>query len=665
MNVEHIIFNKLFTCDHDLNVEKEIINILQHCNILAKNFIYEQNSDMATKILFEIMYILNYLYKSIGLLKTLFGNEVKNINKYDLLIETYHNNFFSTEKLFMSVTNLKNKTITKQKKNIIEKIEKRFIDLNNDKPTKYLKKINTLTDKLNISLNCVVIINDQKIITSLSKYIDNIPDELYLNKDNYYFIQNRIKDPMLRCEIEKIYYKNNINNLKILEKIIVTRHEYAVSLGSKSYFDFIKDNKSGSSDEIKLLMNNLIEKINERSSKEIQRFKKELMEDGHNKKVNTYDMIYYHNKLKSKCKFPLDVIINTLFLCIKNMFGVSFIKTGQHKLWTNIDVYEVTNSKNDIIGNLYLDVKCSKNKKTTSPVCIHLCHKYKHLDETISPTKIMIVAGYEKNNPSLVYSDIVFLFREFGTALQCMSHDSKYGVYIEDKEFNVLFPQIMEYIAWEKSTINMICNNDDKIVEHILFTRYIDFAHNIKLKCTNALFDHILHNSSEFINILTNNTDDSENIIKNLYDQVCTTVFNSQNNNLNTNGINPTNIIQEINGSEGILYTDMLTEILSYGVYTLIKKGKGEYFINNVLGKKNGDMRSNIRVFLSTLDSDSYYLYLQEIIGYNEIDTEINKNIKYSNIDQILTETPFNCFYDDTDGSNNTDVSINTKKVIN
>jgi ERCC4-related helicase len=178
MNVEHIIFNKLFTYNCESNSEKEIINVLQHCNVLAKSFIYEENSEMATKILFEIMYILNYLYKSIGVLKTLFGDMVKNINKYDSLIEKYHDNFFSTEKLFMSVTKLKNKTIKKQKKYIIEKIEKRFIDLNNDKSHKYLKNINILSNQLNISLNDKIIVNDQNIIASLNKYIDNIPDEV-------------------------------------------------------------------------------------------------------------------------------------------------------------------------------------------------------------------------------------------------------------------------------------------------------------------------------------------------------------------------------------------------------------------------------------------------------------------------------------------------------
>jgi hypothetical protein len=222
-------------------------------------------------------------------------------------------------------------------------------------------------------------------------------------------------------------------------------------------------------------------------------------------------------------------------------------------------------------------------------------------------------------------------------------------------EFATLLPQIMEYIAWEKETINEICKGlDETVPDHILFTRYIDFANSIKLRCVNAFFDHIIHNSSDVIEMINDSikkNGKAGNILLSLYKKIYSDIMSAQRDilNLNINGINSTLLYQEINGSEGMLYGNILTEILSYGVFSLIRSGRdkrnhknsGNYFIKNVLNSNPIKLKKTLYKFISKLGEDSYDLYLQKLIGYNEIDTDVNMK-------QILLDNNSNHFAEET-----------------
>jgi hypothetical protein len=125
--------------------------------------------------------------------------------------------------------------------------------------------------------------------------------------------------------------------------------------------------------------------------------------------------------------------------------------------------------------------------------------------------------------------------------------------------------------------------------------------------------------------------------------------------NMEITGINPTVIQQEINGSEGIIYGNILTEILSFGIYNIIKTGKGISFFNNTLNVESTKIKKSLYDFISTHSTDSYDLYLQEVIGYSEIDTDVNIKEKenFKNTNAILTDSSVNHFGEDSDESDN------------
>ena len=119
----------------------------------------------------------------------------------------------------------------------------------------------------------------------------------------------------------------------------------------------------------------------------------------------------------------------------------------------------------------------------------------------------------------MTYTDVIYLFKEVGNCIQKMAYSTNNGIYYDNSEFSMLMAQIMEYIAWEKSTLELICNGLDKsIMDHILFMRYIDFANSIKLRCVNAIFDHMIHNSRDLVQLIKLKKDD--NVLKMLYKNI-------------------------------------------------------------------------------------------------------------------------------------------------
>jgi hypothetical protein len=144
--------------------------------------------------------------------------------------------------------------------------------------------------------------------------------------------------------------------------------------------------------------------------------------------------------------------------------------------------------------------------------------------------------------------------------------------------------------------------------------------------------------------------------------------MSSQINILNINGISPSTIIQEINGSDGIIYGNILTEILSYSIYSIIRNNTSDAmkFIKNVIHAcETNTYDINIKKFLfsfiNKLSKNCYDLYLQDVIGYNEIDTEINKDINNT----FICDTSANHFSGDSSSSSDSEniIHIERKKI--
>jgi len=606
------IDNNIFSENND-KIIHAVDNTINYCKVL----LLEIKSPKAThnfikKIIIEHMYVIYYCFKYIGLLHIIKNTNTIFLDKLDEKIDNYLKLFYSNKEYNKIISNIKTDNND----------EKYFFDYIIQQFNKYKKLDNTqkeLIYEINkiLSQNYSVSIDKQKII---------------LNRDNFYNLQKKYKDPVIRHKIESLYFQKSDKCMPLLEKLIVQRHNYANSLNYKTFFDYNKQKNNEESIEIKTLINDLIMKIDNRSKKETQRIYKNLKKDGYKKNVETSDIIYYYEQMKSQYTFSLEHVLKVTFELIKTYFNLSCVKIEyNNKLWNNnIQTYAVFNDKQQL-GIIHFDLIINSDKNITTPICIHMNHKYCDNNNTKYLTRIGIIGGYLNYDTKCIkHSDIIALFKEIGIAIQYLLYDTETGNMYYKDEFFLLTSKIMEYIAWEKSTIQLLCN-DEKIIEHILFARYIDFANSIKLRCINAFFDHIIHNSIDFINTIKKNDKYDGSIIKNLYKQIYHDIMLSQKDTFEIypQGIHPIVVLQEINGSETSIYENILIEILSYNIFSLIKKNqenKQKYI--KILSQANSNKFKDIlNKFISKI-GDNYCFYLQELIGYDEIDTEINMKIK-------------------------------------
>ena len=643
--IDKYIANYLYKNQEQL--DKFVDFIQKYCEKIEHKII-KASDNVTIKLLYEYMYIIDVIYKNIGLMQLVSNNT--NLKDADKRIEIMIDKFFKNEEIFEKLSKL----------NTDERILKKFILNTNPATRSTLKNIKILENRIQSQLNDPTII---KPTLEIKQQIINIPNELHLTRQTYYSMQRQIRDPNVRKYIEEIYYNKSNMLLESLSKLIIERHKYSILSGHTSYFNLIKKK----SDDVKLLLEDLMNKINEKSKKEIERIHRELTRDGYNKKVDVSDIIYYYEKLKTKILFSPDHVIKTLFKISKQYFNITFENINYTDLWNNnVLTYKVC-FKTKFLGYIHIDLKQCENKTLTSPTCISLCQTYINIDNKTIPTRVAIIGNYiSMNDKCMSFSDTNYLFKEFGYALQLLLNKTTAGIYFNN-EFSSLMPQVFECIIWEFNTVELLCSNETipNLVDNIIFTRHLHFASSIQLKCVNALFDHILHNSPELMKILKT-TDQHQNILLSVYKKTYENILCYQGNimNLNISGINPTLIQQEINGSEGTLYFNIFIDILSFSVFQLIKEGKGEKFITDVLYSDQLKIKKLLDSFISQLQNDNCYdLYLRDLINYNEIDTELNNTINKKITNTNITETSANQFNEYSDDDTVENIIIIDRKL--
>jgi hypothetical protein len=614
--------------------------------------------------LIDHMYVINYYYSVASLMQL--TTNVKEWSTVDTILEQYmQNNFYKNTQVFSDIKKLLKKSKDFNDVIFLTKLLKQFKENKTNESCDLQITISKKTSLIREKLEDGITFNIYDSIRNVFKHsgigIESHVKFLKIDRRNYYYFQKHLNDAHVRLQIEKEYCKKYFSCLDDLAKVVIMRNAYAKSNNCISYFQYKQQKTQSESDDIKILINDLIAKIDVRAIKEANRFKKSLEQDGIQKKVNQCDMIYYHEKLRTKIKFSFDDVLTVLTRVVHTYFGLTISNMGSlsnENLW-NDDIVTLTVQNNDgtINGVIYVDVIKRKHKNINTFICIPITHRYIHkLCKLVNPTQVALLGSCDTLNSSDIgFPEVITLFREFGNALhQIISHGTT-GSFNFDPEFGTILSQIMEYVLWEKNTLDMLCHKmkqKEIMVDHILFTRYIDFAILIKTKCVNALFDHIIHSSASIINMLTTQNANGGFILLSLYKKIYNDVMSSLSEyvNIDVENINHHVIIQELNGSEGLLYSNILCEILSYSIYQSIKHGNGIIFVNTVLTNNATSLRKLLYSFIENSDEDSYDMYLQEIIGFNEIDTR-NKHKRVT-----ISESSNNTnYFDDDDTETHSD----------
>ena len=508
------------------------------------------------------------------------------------------------------------------------------------------------------------ILNMNPVVKIATKYFKDVPQQyetkhgkavISLTKTNYYTLVDHIDDLCARHQIEDQYTSRTKNALADFSKLIVTRNLLATQSGHSTYFKCINKGKHDNSDTIKEFIIDLNNKINNKCHIEIDRIHQffSRTHSGKNIKIRSSDVLKYIHAHRNNTKFEPKQVFYVIFNMLDRYFNIILEKTDECAWRHNVIVYNAIDKKTKkLLGRLYLDIVFDENKKIIDPISIKLSDKMQINTDSRTDAEVALITNYQ-NTKCMTYQDVVLLFREFGYVISNMCYESRVGLINYDNEFSNYIPSLMECIAWDRETIQMVaCNIDPSIIDYIELSRELDMCYNIKMKCINANFDHLLHNSEPLLDIIikkvTEKNDASVEILK-TYKDIFTEsmshvsdIFTSHVDN-----IDPSTMIQEITNSHGVLYSNLMNEIFAYATYWIIKEkyNKKDFLIIDefracVLNNGVDNYRDLVRTFLKKIDVNCFSLYIKNVIKTNSIDDCITEDTNY---------------FEEDDGSENSD----------
>jgi Zn-dependent oligopeptidase len=514
------------------------------------------------------------------------------------------------------------------------------------------------------------VLNINPVVKIATKYFKDIPQQfenkqgkiiINLTKSNYHTIVDYIDSIDVRHMIEKQYVSRTKNASVDFSKLIISRKLLAERSGFDTYFKYINKNKHDNTDTIKEFIIELNNKINKKLRFEIEKIYHYFLRDKDIEKfkINSSDIIKYIRIHKNNTKFDPKQIITVIFNILNKYFNLNIEKIDNNGWNKNVNVYRVIDSVNkNILGKLYLDIDFDENKKLIDPIAIRLGDKMQinQDNDAKSIPEIAILANYQHN---ISHAEIILLFKEFGYMISSICYDSRVGLINYDDEFSNYIPSLMECIAWDRDTLQMIVNTlnlksivkNQSIIDHIELGRDMDMCYNIKIKCINAKFDNMVHNSSPLLDIieksLNEKNDASTEIIetyKNIYNDAMKPIADIFMTDPDT--IDPSTMIQEITSSHGLLYANLMNEIFAYATYWILKDKKensnivGE-FRKYVLDNGVDNYRDLVRLFLKKLDTNCFTLYIKNVVK------------AITNDEYVVTED--NNYFKEDDGSDDED----------
>jgi hypothetical protein len=525
--------------------------------------------------------------------------------------------------------------------------------------------------------------------------------EIPLHYDNYSILMNNVKSLNIRHEIEKKYVSRSHTSMKDFADLVVYRKLFATEMGYPSFFQYVTRDKKDNSEIIKKLIISLNSKIEHQTEVEINKihnyYNKRLDVPNH-KKITHGDISRYikiHSNTRTYDKY---VVLYYLFLLIKKYFGIT-VKRYDYQTEDNINNtnninfddfkgFEFVldpdnntdnndNSESRLLGRLYIDIDKSETKKIMDPISIKVSDRMLISNNVYTVPEVVLLANYDKE---ITYLEVVQLFKEFGYILQELCYKSGVGLVNRDPEFSNFLPLLMENIAWDRDTVELICGNKNSdIVDHTFAMRYFNICIALKQKCINAKFDHLLHNSDEMIEILIqiindNQTDEQlsdsiRNTIVQLYQTIykesfdCVSDYVDIPDDISFTSIDPLALVQEINGSQGLLYSNLMNEVFAYATFYILKNKlkNGTEFRQVVLENGVTPFKDLISEFMDIPNLNSFNLYLTKLLGVTdkiqnqndmmhlsnqEADQEANQESNQESNDYILTDDYINTEYD-------------------
>lgn len=637
-------------CDIGINefINKNINELTTFVNLFIKSslniqnrIIKESDPDICMIMLIRDTYICNLIYCFIGLKLVL--EDTPEIIQLDNTMTQYIKKYYSNKQLKEKIIKMqeyylkKNDEYYKFLNKITQRcaISKQSMELKNSIKITEKKIFNMLNVNPDIKLN-------KKLFNILPKQFDVKNEIIHLTEQNYNFIINNIDDIQTLHTVENQYIQRTQIVLNEFTKLLIYRHKLALQNNKSTFFEYINCDKHNINTTLKRFLTELNNKIDLKFTNEINKIYQIYIKNyklqyktNEISKMQNIDLLKYINTTKYTTVYDVYHIIQVLFNVLSIYFNIDVKRTTLIGWNSNVCVYNFYNKNDDILlGRLYVDITYDTSKKITPPITINISEKMQINTYNTTVSEMALIANYKFVN----YDDVILLFREFGYIISCMCYKSNVGMLNYDTEFSNYMPLVMEYFALDTDIIKLICI-DDNICAHVEMNKYIDICYKLKIKCIHATFDHIIHNSEKLMESIINSNNNTKilEIYKTVYADLMKPIQHIYNTNVQY--IDPLLIIQEINNFQGLLYSNLMNDILAYTTYSLIKKQYVNEFRIIVLDNGIDNYRQLISKFLQYSETDCFTLYVNNIINITDVanDTDKNSFDEYEDSEVIYT----------------------------
>ncbi len=626
------IIKKLFSLKND-QILDQVKNIISQSEICINRLITDNNIDSKIKInmLIQDTYICDTYTSVINLLLILCDKtDYHYWLQAEKMFKQHNNKFNKNSDLLKIIIELIKETDDMYDKIFLSKMgrsmEKYGVNTNDcDKTSKLLLKIeeteNNIYDILDKPLK--IQINRQKIGARSESIMSSVyPDNnnnIVVNKKKYYYLLKKLTDKSVTRELESQYMKKYVDILPLAGKLLILRNIYAKNIGFNNYYELISEKTEEETEEIQQLITDLNLKLDAPFNNILVNLKK----INNNNKLDFNDIIHIIDTISPDIKLSPIEMLQYVMTTIQQKLSID-LKTSQNPALNKYsNCIEVFDKNNNLKGYLHIDLLQRDNKRINQLSVIKLNNQYKN-----NLPSVYFMGSYTNlEEKSCNYSELVVMFREFGNILINLFAYTPNGINEIDVEIFNFIPDIMEFLAYDDYVLALVLYNQygenyHHKMKQLKSIRKIELIINLKLKCSNALFDNIVHNSANFINKISKcELEEIKNILLNLNNNIMNDIFGKHDNHLNFNQsyINQTTINNLINGNQSLIYGSILSMILSFNTYKIIVSSKSNEFLFNLLENKNYSYRKLILEFISKLNNDYYDEFLQKCLDIQPV----------------------------------------------
>jgi Zn-dependent oligopeptidase len=538
----------------------------------------------------------------------LFNTDLNFKNNINDIIIKHRNNLDSYQQIFLS--------------KLLNSIN--FYGCDNENDCAYITKIiknidnsddliyNTLQKPLIMQINRSNI--DAHTESIMSAMQPNKKSNMIIDKSRYYYLIKHIKNPTIRDSLETKYLQKYNDVIPNICKILILRHIYANLLKKSSYYQLQNNRSTEENVNIQNMINDINLKLDDKFRNIILELSNQL---NYKRPLKINDIIYSLNQLHPYIKLKPVEIIQVIMLTMQRKFDLKFIKSKNQPINKYSNVLDIYDSNNNLRGYLHLDLLRRPSKRINQLTLIKINSSFGS-----NVPNLYLLGNYSNlDEPIANYSDVVMLFREFGIILSQVYAYTPIGLTEDNLEMFNFTSELMEFIAYSPFVLNILIK-DKNIIRKILHVRNYELIINIKFKSLYILFDRIIHDSSDLINIL-NKTNDNElsTVFIGLYNKCLTDTFNKHKDIIDIceKNINPCVINNINNGMQCMLYCSMLNIILAYNTYELLETDSNLHKFKNFLENKEYSYKKLIVDFMSNLDTDYYENFLFKCLQLKDL----------------------------------------------